>query len=147
MAELGAPRPGDGLRIGAILADWIEETAWMVPVHDRAETLGFGDLLIRVSDVTVARLAQRVVGFLSRQDDEVQALYVVASVRGGGIGGALLERAKAAAPRLALWTFQANVDAQRFYHRHGFVEMARSDGQGNDEKLPDVRLVWQRGQT
>jgi len=144
---LSAAGPGDGALIGAILADWVDETAWMVPAHTRAQTLGFGDLLIRASEVTVAHRARHVVGFLSRQGDEVQALYLAASARGAGIGAALLEAAKADAAQLSLWVFQANIGARAFYRRHGFVEVARSDGQGNDEKLPDVRLVWKRGQT
>jgi ribosomal protein S18 acetylase RimI-like enzyme len=43
---------------------------------------------------------------------------------------------------LALWTFQSNVRAQAFYARHGFVEVRRTDGAANEEKTPDVRMVW-----
>ena len=27
---------------------------------------------------------------------------------------------------------------------HGFFEISRTDGRGNDEKLPDIHLKWQR---
>ena len=56
------------------------------------------------------------------------------------LGGWIL--AKAGRDRLELWTFQANTRAIAFYRREGFVEAARTDGSGNDEKLPDLRLVW-----
>ena len=53
-------------------------------------------------------------------------------------------RAKARSPRLELWTFQANTRARAFYAREGFAEVKLTDGQGNDEELPDVRMVWNR---
>ena len=61
---------------------------------------------------------------------------------GPGLGTRLLDRAKAERPDgLDLWTFQANTGARRFYERHGFVEVARTDGD-NEEGAPDVRLAW-----
>ena len=62
--------------------------------------------------------------------------------RGRGVGKALLDTAKARSDRLELWCFQANAGARRFYAREGLAEVERTDGAGNDEKLPDVRLVW-----
>ena len=32
--------------------------------------------------------------------------------------------------------------AQRCYERQGFVAVERTDGAGNEEREPDVRLVW-----
>ena len=49
---------------------------------------------------------------------------------------------KARAGRLWLWTFQANLGAQRFYLREGFAEVRRTDGAGNDEGLPDIQYHW-----
>ena len=55
-----------------------------------------------------------------------------------------VDRAKAAHPDgLQLWTFQANAPAQRFYERHGFHEVERTDGAGNEERSPDIRYRWQ----
>jgi 8-oxo-dGTP pyrophosphatase MutT (NUDIX family) len=31
---------------------------------------------------------------------------------------------------------------QRFYERHGFIEIERTDGSGNEEQAPDVRYRW-----
>jgi ribosomal protein S18 acetylase RimI-like enzyme len=64
--------------------------------------------------------------------------------RGQGIGSDLLRQAQAAAPALTLWTFQANTGAQRFYLRHGFREALRTQGEANDEGLPDIRYEWQQ---
>ena len=36
-----------------------------------------------------------------------------------------------------------NEPARRFYRRHGFVEVGRTDGARNEEREPDVRLAWE----
>jgi hypothetical protein len=41
-----------------------------------------------------------------------------------------------------LWTFQANTGARRFYARHSCREVEWTNGEHNEEKTPDVRLVW-----
>ena len=64
---------------------------------------------------------------------------------GQRIGHRLLRDAQKQETALELWTFQANEGAQRFYLREGFKEVERTDGQGNDEKLPDIRYRWERG--
>lgn len=85
-----------------------------------------------------------VVGFIARNEAEVNALYVAQSFRGRGAGAALLRDAQAARDDLSLWTFQENLGARRFYAAHGFREVLRTDGQQTDEKLPDVQLEWKR---
>jgi GNAT superfamily N-acetyltransferase len=75
----------------------------------------------------------------------VDQLYVDAGRTGGGLGSRLIELAKSRRPDgLQLWTFAANLDAQRFYRRHGFTVAETTDGSGNEEKAPDVRFVWTR---
>ncbi len=131
-------------QMGRILLDWVDETEWMPLIHPRDSYPIFGELLENVSDVTVARRGGKVVGFIARQQNDIQALYLAGAARGQGVGKALLDHAKAQVAKLALWTFQANIGAQRFYLREGFREERRTDGQGNDEKLPDVYMTWER---
>ena len=58
---------------------------------------------------------------------------------GRGIGADLLAVAKRERPDgLRLWTFASNTGAQRFYERHGFVAVRRTDGRDNEERAPDV---------
>jgi RimJ/RimL family protein N-acetyltransferase len=73
----------------------------------------------------------------------VEQLYVDPAQQGRGIGSALLALAKRERPGgLRLWTFATNTGAQRFYRRHGFVELRRTDGSGNEERSPDVLFRW-----
>lgn len=137
----------DSTAIATILSDWIDETTWMPRVHTRAEDQQFGSFLIEKCDVTVARSAGDVVGFIALQDSDIQALYLRPDARGCGLGSRFLDHAKSASDRLWLWTFQANHAAQRFYVNNGFVENTRTDGQGNDEKLPDIHYMWKRDAT
>ena len=70
-------------------------------------------------------------------------LYLAPESRGLGIGDSLMALAKAERPGgLQLWAFQANAPARRFYARHGFVEVELTDGLTNEEREPDVRMVW-----
>ena len=71
--------------------------------------------------------------------DWLDQLYVEPGRTGGGIGGALMAVAKRERPSgLRLWTFVSNTGAQRFYERHGFHEVERTDGAGNEEGAPDI---------
>ena len=135
-------RTTDAGATGAILSAFAVDTDWMPRLHTAAEDIGFtGDLIDR-GWMTVAERAGRVCGFLARDDAVIHALYVAPDSRGQGIGSALLQAAQADSPQLSLWTFQANTGAQAFYARHGFVEVLRTDGARNDEKLPDLRMFW-----
>jgi len=137
-----------GSDVGAlaqIMGDWVRETKWMPVLHTHEDDEGFVVGLLRTHSLRVARGRTDRVGFLARQRGKVQALHVAQAARGMGIGRALLDEVKAVEPVVSLWTFQANTRAIAFYLREGFAEAERTDGQGNDERLPDIRLIWRRG--
>ncbi|MCC6007653.1 MAG: GNAT family N-acetyltransferase [Rhodobacteraceae bacterium] len=145
--RLGPATEADAPALAAILSDWVADTPWMPRLHSRAEDLAFIARTIARTEVIVARdRAGRALGFLSRDGEDVPGLHVAARARGRGVGGALIGSAKGGRARLSLWTFQANTGARRFYARHGFREVAtpRDD---NEERLPDVQLLWMREQT
>lgn len=137
-------QPTDAGAVGAILTAFIDTTPWMPRIHTRAEDLSFAGLMLDRGWVTVAEVGGRIDGFIARDGAMIHALYVAERRRGHGIGSALLARMQREIDHLALWTFQANQRAQRFYLRHGFVESERTEGEGNDERLPDIRFVWRR---
>ena len=136
-------RSTDAGGVGAILSEFIDTTPWMPRIHTRAEELAFAGDLIERGWVRLAEASGDVLAFCARDAAEIHALYVHQALCGQGIGKSLLDDAKARHPNLALWTFQANTGAQRFYCREGFTETGRTDGAGNDEGLPDIRFEWQ----
>ena len=138
--------PKDAAPLARILKGWIVETDWMPKLHTPDEDRRFLSHLITTQEVTTLRNWRGVQGFLARDAEVVHALYLAPKVRGQGWGKVLLDQAKSRQGRLTLWTFQQNERARAFYAREGFVEVEFTDGQGNDEKLPDLRLEWQRGE-
>ena len=143
--QLRPATPLDAGRVGAILSAFIDDTEWMPRIHTRAEDLAHAGDLISRGWVTVAETQAGVAGFLAQDGSVIQSLYIDAEAQGHGLGSALLGRAQARADHLTLWTFEANTGAQRFYLRHGFAELRRTDGAGNDEGLPDIEYEWRRG--
>jgi GNAT superfamily N-acetyltransferase len=111
------------------------------PVHDVRRWVR--DRLLPGATVEVAEEDGLVVGYAAVRGTggELEHLYVDPPAQGRGHGGALLDRVltRAQGP-VELWTFQRNARALAFYARHGFAEVRRTDGSGNAEHEPDVRL-------
>ncbi len=85
-------------------------------------------------------------GILVLDGEWIDQLYVDPANTGRGIGRLLLAVAKRERPNgLQLWTFVSNRGAQRFYERHGFVEIRRTSGAGNEEHAPDVLYAYRHG--
>jgi GNAT superfamily N-acetyltransferase/chorismate mutase len=94
-------------------------------------------------EVWLAEQGDVPVGLLLLEESWVHSLYVDPARTGQGIGSLLLDVAKHGRPRrLGLWVFETNEGARRFYRRHGFVEIDRTDGSQNEEGEPDVEMAW-----
>ncbi len=88
-----------------------------------------------------------VVGIMVLDAEYLEQLYLDPAWQGQGIGGRLVHLAKQRRPAgLALWTFQVNESARRFYERHGFIAAESTDGHRNEEHEPDIRYVWSPGE-
>ena len=103
--------------------------------------------LIPSGNVTVVVIDGVISGFVAISRDDtvgwIDHLYIDPAIVGVGLGSLLMGEAKRllGAP-LRAYSFQQNVDARRFYRRHGFREIELSDGSLNEEKTPDVLLEW-----
>lgn len=113
-------------------------------VHTAEETHEwFRGLLTGGRETWVAEQAGGVVGFLVLDHAWLDSVYVRRDLVGRGIGSVLLDLAKSLRPDgFGLWVFQSNEGAQRFYRRHGLVEIRRTDGADNEEREPDVEMAW-----
>ncbi|GAA1779932.1 GNAT family N-acetyltransferase [Nostocoides veronense] len=112
-------------------------------VHPRDTVEPFLRGQIETATTWVAQVGGDLIGFLVLSEpDHLDHLYLRREHTGSGLGSCLLELAKDTLPGgLQLWAFQANVSAIRFYERHGFTQVAWTDGD-NDEGAPDVLMVW-----
>jgi len=105
----------------------------------------FRDDLIRRGTIWVAEEEDgHIVGFLvvMVQDNYLDQLFVDPTSHSQGIGTVLLHKATELCPQgLSLHTLQQNVQARRFYERHGFV--AGPHGVNPINGQPNVEYRWQ----
>ncbi len=98
---------------------------------------------LREDEVWLAELDGLPVGYARFTDTWLDDLYVLPAYAGRGVGSALLDLVKAQRPDgFCLWVFEMNAPARAFYAHHGLLELERTDGSGNEERSPDVRLAW-----
>lgn len=145
---------GDGAAAASVFGAARSEMAYLPVLHtpdeDRAffteRVVGSGshDVTVAVADAEpeVSGGAE-VVGFCAVHAGWIEHLYVTPAWQGGGIGSSLLARAMAKYPGgLSLWVFEQNERAAALYARAGFVVVERTDGLGNEEHVPDLRMQW-----
>jgi GNAT superfamily N-acetyltransferase len=150
------PETGDPVLRRAVDADafaaadvWLRSFDAALPTVNRPRTDGevrqyFRNVVIPKRETWIADTGGRVVGVMVLGDGSLLSqLYLDPPWRGRGLGDRFVALAKARRPEgLELWTFQVNEPARRFYERHGFVPVERTNGQTNEEREPDIRYVW-----
>jgi GNAT superfamily N-acetyltransferase len=137
--------PGDAAYLAAL---WLRSRAASAPsipptIHTDEEVhRWFEEVVIPTHEVWVAEGPDQLLALMVLDDEWIDQLYVDPASTRRGIGGALLDHAKTFRPRgLKLWTFESNLDARRFYERHGFVAVATTTGD-NEEQAFDVLYQW-----
>ena len=102
----------------------------------------FCDHVMAEMDVWVAHDGSAIVAVMVLSDGWLEQLYVEPGETNRGYGSTLVRHAQSLATGpIDLWTFVSNTGAQRFYERHGFVELERTEG-NNEEKQPDIHYHW-----
>jgi GNAT superfamily N-acetyltransferase len=113
------------------------------PPHEVHAFYAALDLVEGEREGGVAEDGRGIVAFAELKGDWLDALYVLPDAQGEGIGSALLDLAKSLRPAgFSLWVFESNMQARAFYARHGLVEREHTDGSGNEERAPDLRMEW-----
>jgi len=112
-------------------------------LHTPAEDLEFHRSIVLVeNEAWGAFEGDDLVGFIAFQPGWIDHLYVLPERLRSGIGSQLLTFAQQQQSELRLYTFQANARARAFYERCGFVIEELTDGQRNEEKMPDITYLW-----
>lgn len=107
-------------------------------LHTHDEHLAFFGRCVRDGEVFILGR-----GFAALDGDWLTHLYVHPDKIGTGVGHALFEHVTSLRPQgFQFWVFQQNERARRFYEAHGAVAVEFTDGEGNEEKTPDVRYRW-----
>ncbi len=143
--ELRRAAPGDADAVADVYLASFGATYDFPPAHPDGQVRAWiRTVLIPTEEVWVAIApGGAVVALMALTPGMLDQLYVAPGWTGRGIGSRLLGLAKARRPDgLDLYTFQVNSGARRFYERHGFVEISRGDGSGNEEGQPDVGYAW-----
>lgn len=114
------------------------------PVHSPEEDRAWvARQLAGEREVWLVEASGELLGYVFLEPEWLHSLYVRPDLTGRGIGTFLLDFVKGVRPGgFSLWVFVSNDGAQRFYRRHGLVEIRRTDGAGNDERSPDIEMAW-----
>jgi GNAT superfamily N-acetyltransferase len=132
----------------AVADVWLRSFRAALPTVRRAHTdeevrAWTREVLIPRRETWVATADGSVVAMMVLAEGHIDQLYIDPAHQQRGIGGRLVALAKQRSPDgLALWTFEVNATARRFYERNGFVPVEHTDGSGNEEREPDVRYLW-----
>jgi GNAT superfamily N-acetyltransferase len=139
--------PDDALALADLYTEARVAAVPMMPpaLHTNEEDRGWfsGQLAKPTHEAWSAERDGELVGYALFDDRWLDHLFIRAGWTGQGIGAALLDLVKSLRPNgFCLWVFESNTGARRFYQRHGLVELERTNGSGNEEKAPDVRMAW-----
>jgi GNAT superfamily N-acetyltransferase len=137
----------DGPAIAAVYtAARVHAVPQMPPaLHTADEDRAWYSRRITDDEVTawVVEAPDGILGFALCTPTFLDGLYVRPDLTGQGIGSLLLDVVEATHPDgYELWVFETNTGARRLYERRGLVEVERTDGSGNEEKAPDIRMAW-----
>ncbi len=114
-------------------------------VHTSAEDREWFKARLRDGDheAWVAEADGLLSGYLLLTQTWLDHLFVDPEHQRRGVGTALLDLAKTVRPHgFCLWVFETNHPARTFYAARGLVELERTDGSGNEEQAPDLRMAW-----
>jgi GNAT superfamily N-acetyltransferase len=137
---------GDADAIASVFSPSLRLLTFLPTLHAVEEDRWFiENVILKECEVTVAQSETRIVSFLARNGEEIRLLHTHPDCIGLGAGTRLVEAAKACGlAALVLWCFQANERARRFYEARDFRAVRFTNGESNEERMPDVRYRWER---
>lgn len=140
-------RPGhamdDGEELTNVWRDSVEATHHFLSLNaiDTLEPLVRDEHLPRLQ-LHVAERKGCILGFIGMESNHVAMLYVADEARSTGVGGRLIEWAKAQSSHLSVDVNEQNPRAAVFYIKRGFVPTGRSEVDAQGQPHPLVHMVW-----
>ena len=136
--------PDDALAIAIVHRTAVRVSLPFLPeVHTAIDDLQFfAERFLPANEVWVAEAEGQVVAYVGFTAEWINHLYVHPDHQGRGLGPELLAKAMADGRPKQLWAFQKNTRARRFYEQRGFEVVRLTDGEGNEEREPDVLYAW-----
>lgn len=138
-------QPCDAIDCVKILRDWADKCPWMPMLDDQQAMEVYWRSVFETETPWLAQKENQIVGFCVRDrgdENNIGALYVVPKARNGGVGKRLLDLAKRNCSHITVWAYEANVQARKFYHREGLIEVSREFDDGVN--LMDIEHRWKR---
>ncbi|MEM8708100.1 MAG: GNAT family N-acetyltransferase [Actinomycetota bacterium] len=135
-------RPYEPDDLAQVIEVWSQSAsiahAFLPASYFTAERAAIASTWMPMAETTVFEREGRVDGFCSLIGDELGGLFVRPDAQRAGIGGALVDDARARRARLELTVFEANTIGRRFYIDYGFEEVGREIDEATGE--PGLRL-------
>lgn len=135
--------PADAPAVAEVFMASRATMTYLPDLHTEEDTRQHFANVVASEETWVAERDGTVVGFAAIDGGWLHHLYVVPSRFNSGTGSRLFDQATKVHPQgFQFWAFQQNAGARRFYERHGCALVKLTDGEDNEEKLPDALYVW-----
>ncbi len=143
--RLRSARGDDAPRLAELWSASRRTAAGIPPAaHDDEEVRAWIGELVGDREVWVAvDEGDRPDAMMVLRDEWIEQLYVAPGRQGRGLGTGLIDLAQGSRQSLALWTFEANAGARRFYEARGFRPSGETSSE-NEEQAPALCYRWSR---
>ncbi len=128
-----------------VLSVWADASALAHPFLSQEflelERHNIPNVYLPKADTWVWEAEGRVVGFISLLGNEVGAIFVAPPFQGGGIGRALMDKARALHGELEVEVFKDNLSGRAFYAKYGFELMRQGVHEQTGCEILRLRLT------
>lgn len=137
--------PQDAAAVAQVFLASRATMSYLPRLHSDDDTRTFIAELVAEAETWVAERNGEIVGFAVIDGGWLEHLYVHPSRFGHHTGTRLFHQLTEQHPHgFQLWVFQQNAGARRFYERLGCALVRLTDGDNNEEHLPDALYIWPR---
>lgn len=141
MIRIRTSTPADGPRILEIWRSAVDATHGFLSAKDRHDIEAEVTTFLPSLPMWLALDDDgRATGFMVLSEGHMEALFIDAAARGGGVGRALVAHALGLHPNMTTDVNEQNAQAVGFYERLGFRRVGRSELDGQGRPYPLIHL-------